>query len=460
MKTLYVRIVLTFMGVAIVSSVAGLFFTNAYYKEKLLSQNEVKTMKTAVAVKDLYEHTPGMSLSGYLTQLASLGYQFHLVDSDHKEQSFGAPFKQGTLEPEQYETVLQGNVYQGMNRDNEGMTLFAFFVNSIRNTVGVPVETPEGRAALFVRPDLQQQMGEMRLIMAVFIGSTFIASLLLIVILSRSIVSPVKKLTRATRQIAKGDYDVRLEGQRKDEIGELARHFTKMTASIKSSEEMRQQFVANVSHEFQTPLTSIRGLARAASDPEAAPTDAAQYLHIIEEESERLSSLSRQLLTLASLDHAAELERVNFRLDEQIRQLMITLEWQWSDKKLQLELDLPETIAIGDPSLLYQVWLNLIANSIKFCDENDILRVSIERNISSSNIVVTISDTGPGIADADLPKLFDRFYKADPSRNRTTAGSGLGLSIVQKIAHLHGGQISVSSVYGQGTTFTVILPAP
>ncbi|GGG91014.1 sensor histidine kinase [Paenibacillus radicis (ex Gao et al. 2016)] len=456
MKTLYVRIVLTFIVVTAVSSVAGLLFTNSYYKNNLLSQNEQRTMKTALAVKELYEHTSGIDLPNYLTKMATLGYQFYLVNDRHEARAFGSPFKQGVLSSAQYDLVMDGEFYQGMNDDNDGLAVFAFFVNSLRNTAGVPIETPEGRAALFVRPDLQQQIGEVRFIMAAFIGGSFVSSLLLIVVLSRYIVNPVKKLTKATGQIANGDYEVQLDSERKDEIGELARRFASMAASIRRSEESRQQFVANVSHEFQTPLTSIQGLATAAADPSVSREESVGYMRIIASETVRLSSLSQQLLTLAFLDQAKQLEYAPFRLDEQLRQIIIMLEWQWSEKQLELELDLPETMISGDAQLLYQVWTNLITNSIKFSKAMGTLSIAIKP--ASEQIDIVIRDTGEGIPEADLPYLFERFYKADQSR--AASGSGLGLSIAHKIVTLHDGNIAVQSQYGQGAVFTVKLPAP
>lgn len=459
MKTLYVRIVVTFIAVAFISGITGLLFSNTYYKEKLISQNETKTEAVATNIRDWYEQNRDVKLEQYLTHLASLGYQFYLVNEQGEEQSFGSPFKQGTLSKEQYQTVLNGETYLGMNQDDdEGLKVFSFFVNSVRNTVGIPLDTPHGRVALFVRADLQQQIGELRIILAVLLSATFLTSLLLIVVLSRFIVSPVKQLTRATRQIESGDYKLQLALVRKDEIGDLARDFARMAISIQRSEARRQQFVSNVSHEFQTPLTSIQGLAQAASDPSVPQEESIKYMHIIANESLRLSSLSKQLLKLASLDQEKQLQQAPFRLDEQIRQIIIMLEWQWTEKELELELELPETIAIGNSQLLYEVWLNLITNAIKFSSPHDTLSVSIEQD-SSGPIKVTVSDTGEGIPEDELPLLFDRFYKVDQTRNRAIEGSGLGLSIAQTIISLHGGQISVSSTYGEGTKFTIVLPS-
>ena len=278
----------------------------------------------------------------------------------------------------------------------------------------------------------------------------------LIVVLTRYIVKPVKQLTAATNKIVGGDYDIEMDVSRQDEIGNLARHFALMAQSLKRLDDMRQEFVANVSHEIQSPLTSIHGFAQSILDKEATPEEQERYIRIISEESSRLSALSKQLLTLAALDkEAGVLKRTSYRLDEQLRNSLIVMEWQWMEKGLSVEPDLPEIVIHADPQLLVQVWLNLITNSIKFSRPGGTISITIavERDIA-----VTIKDSGIGIPDSDLPHIFDRFYKADKARNRTHSGSGLGLAIAKKIVELHGGTIAVRSKSGEGTEFTVHLP--
>lgn len=294
------------------------------------------------------------------------------------------------------------------------------------------------------------------MLLAVLLIVTFLLSLVFIVIFTSYIVRPIKKLTKVTKQIVEGDYNIGLDVSRRDEIGNLARHFAHMASSLKRLEEMRQEFVANVSHEIQSPLTSILGFVQAILDHEATPEEAERYLNIIESESRRLSSLSKQLLTLAALDRETNtLKRSTFRLDEQIREVILVMEWQWTEKKLSVELDLCELMISGDPHLLHQVWLNLISNCIKFSNPDDTIRIGISID---HGIVVTVSDTGIGIPSSELPHIFERFYKADKARTRTRSGSGLGLSIVKKIVDLHQGTIDVRSELGKGTTFIVRLP--
>lgn len=456
MKSLYVRIVFTFVMVAMASGVLGLILTSMYYQNKQQSENKQIMLDITTNIRDQYEQNPEMDLNAYLTHIAALGFQIYRAGSDGEGQAYGSPFKHGKLTEQQIQSVQQGTAYLGMEEQGDRLQLFSYFKNSVLNTAGLPIQTPKGMEALFVRPDLQQQIGEVRIIAAILIGYTFLISLLLIVILSRLIVKPINALTKATKQMVAGVFDAGLQLSRKDEIGELARNFSVMTKAIKQLDQVRQDFVANVSHEFQTPLTSMQGLARAARDKETTEEQRDNYLTIIEKESRRLSGLSKQLLTLAVLDKDhTPLHKTSFRLDEQIREVLIALEWQWTEKGLQLELELPDTVIVADQQLLYEVWLNLITNSIKFSDPGQVIEITITY---SDVIVIEIRDTGIGIAEEELSFIFDRFYKVNKAREHTSTGSGLGLSIVQKLVSLHQGSITIQSQPGAGTTVQVTMP--
>ncbi|QTH45698.1 HAMP domain-containing histidine kinase [Cohnella sp. LGH] len=454
MKTLYLRIVVTFVLISLVSSLFALWIAGFYYQSQLKDENERKVTRIGEEIRALYGQTSGLDFDVYLKHIANMGFQIYAVNERLEGAYYGRPFKHEKLEPEQIRNVLAGGTYDGIRKER-GL-LLGFFENSLRNSVGLPIQVGEQSYALFIRPDLEQQIGEIRLFMAVLMGVAFMSSVALIVIFSRSIVRPVKHLTRATHQIVGGHYDVALNVSRRDEIGNLARDFTAMAQSLKQLDEMRQEFVANVSHEIQSPLTSIQGFAQTILDREATPEEAERYLTIIVKESNRLSSLSKQLLTLAALDKEAGLIRkTSFRLDEQIRQALIVTEWQWSEKRLNVEPELAEIVVSADPQLLYQVWFNLIVNAIKFSRPGGTIRIetAVEREVA-----VTVTDTGIGIGEEELPHIFERFYKADKSRTPARSGSGLGLAIVRRIVELHGGSVSVSSNPGEGSAFTVRLP--
>jgi len=459
MKTLYVRIILIFIIITILSSIAGIFATEYYYRAKLLNDNVKRSIVVAESIKHLYEQNKPPESNQFLNDIASLGYQIYWIFPDGDSTTYGRDFRDLHLSQEQVDIVFNNKLYTGMDSNYEHLKLFSYFMSSVQNTIGIPINTDQGTAALFVRPDLQQQIGEVRMIVAVLLCTTFLFSLIFIVIMSRYIIRPINKLAQATKQIAKGHYNVEhLDISRKDEIGMLAKDFASMTKEIKHADDMKQQFVSDVSHEFQTPLTSIRGLALSATDPTITPNELHSYLNIIADESLRLSSLSKQLLLLASLDQEVELQMSTFRIDEQIRQVLIMLEWQWSDKELQLDLDISEQFIYGNEPLLYEVWQNLIHNAIKFCKAQDRLYISIKQSsITPHFIEIIIEDSGEGIPGDELEYIFERFRKVNKSRN--SSGSGLGLPIAKKIIEMHQGHIDVISEINKGSRFAIALPA-
>ncbi|MDF2813818.1 MAG: two-component sensor histidine kinase [Paenibacillus sp.] len=456
MRSLYVRIVVTFVLISLVSGLMALFLTNLYYVEKLKGYNESHIMDIAEEIRTLYEKTPSLDLGEYLAHIGNMGFQIYSVDDQQNGKFYGVPFKHQHINNEQIERVLLGEIYNGLSEDRNLLMITSLFESSIMNSIGIPVISQGNHYAVFIRPNMEQQIGVVRIVLGLLLGASFLLNILFIFISTRYIVMPVKKLTEATNRIVRGDYNIKMDVARRDELGNLALHFAQMARSLKQLDEMRQEFVANVSHEIQTPLTSIQGFSQAILERSVTPDEELRYLHIIEEESRRLSSLSKQLLTLATLDKEEHiLKPTSYRLDEQIRQVLIVTEWQWSDKQLRVEPDLPEIVITADYGLLHQVWLNLISNSIKFSRKGDTIRIGIQIN---NELEVEITDTGLGISEAELPYIFDRFYKADKARNRKLSGSGLGLSIVTKIVDMHQGSVDVQSQLGVGTTFIVKLP--
>ena len=262
----------------------------------------------------------------------------------------------------------------------------------------------------------------------------------------------------ALERIAKGDFSIRLEDTAEDGIlGNLVISVNKMALELGQMENMRQEFISNVSHEIQSPLTSIRGFARALENEKLSPAERQHYLEIIEMESDRLSRLADDLLKLASLESdQVKFEPKRYRLDQQIRSLILTCEPQWREKALELDVSLEELSINADEDLLSQVWLNLIHNSIKFTPQGGSIRLALGSR--GGRVEFSIADSGVGISAGDQVHIFERFYKADKSRTRSKEGSGLGLSIVKKIVEMHAGTIDLQSEVGVGTTFSISLP--
>ncbi|MBP1913936.1 signal transduction histidine kinase [Lederbergia galactosidilyticus] len=457
MKTLYVRIVLTFALIALISGVIAFLFSNLYYQIKLKDYNEEKILEVAQEISFLYEHSDdNMPVDEYLNRIANMNFQLYLVNQDMEGFRFGDEFRSYALDGAIIQSVLNGETYHGISEFQSSLFVTGFFKDDIKNSIGIPIKVDGKIQALFVRPNVEKQFGEMRIVFSILLGLTFLISLALIAIFAGFLVRPIKKLTKATKRIAGGHYDIQLDRNRRDEIGDLARDFERMAISLKKLDDMRQEFVSNVSHEIQSPLTSIRGFTKAIRTKSVSAEQADQYLEIIEKESGRLSSLSKQLLMLSSLDKEAKvLHKESFRLDEQIREIVLLTEWEWNTKNLKLELDLPEIVVKADRQLLQQVWTNLLINSIKFTAEAGTIFISAAID---DQILVTFRDTGTGIPEEELPYIFDRFYMADKSRNRAQAGSGLGLSVVKKIIDLHEGEIEVTSKLEEGTEFITRLP--
>lgn len=267
-----------------------------------------------------------------------------------------------------------------------------------------------------------------------------------------TIIEPIQK-------IAKGDFSVKIRNEEKydGEIGVLVKSINDMTDELNAMEKMRQEFVSNVSHEIQSPLTSIKGFARALQDDNLSEEKRKHYLTIIETETTRLSKLSQNLLKLTLLESEEYIpERVTYRLDQQLKQVVLNSEPLWAEKEIELDLDLEKVQITADQESVSQVWINLIHNSIKFTPSSG--TISIKLKEYETLVEVRIRDSGIGISEEQKQHIFERFYKADSSRNRAYGGSGLGLAIVKKVLDLHQGEIKVESEEGNGTEFIVCIP--
>ena len=271
-------------------------------------------------------------------------------------------------------------------------------------------------------------------------------------------------IIQAMKMMAEGNFNIDLSfylTQFRDRDNhpyyQIVENINHMATKLGEMEELRQEFISNVSHEIQSPLTSISGFAHALKNDDLSPEERRHYLEIIEMESRRLSKLSENLLKLTSLESEhLSLEQQNYRLDSQLRRIILANEPQWAEKKISMDISLENIRIIADEELMEQVWINLIHNSIKFTREGGTITVKAYK-AEEGSLIVIIKDTGIGMEKDALMHIFERFYKAASSRNRKAGGNGLGLSIVKKIIDLHKGEIRVQSEIGQGTEITVRL---
>lgn len=450
-KSLYVRVVITFIATVMLSLILAFFLATLLYKNQITSLAEKQLIISGKQIIQSYQQSQTDNLEG-LTQGAGLLLNYRVQIYNDKGEAMltrSVTNQKLIMNKDQIQFVLDGGVFRGelngTHRAPEGLLFgFPFKVNNISY-------------ALFIKPDITditKQFGQFLrtvLVIVLVIGSLFIA------IAARYLVKPLHRLTEATRRLAKGDFSVHVQSNRKDEVGMLTESINDMAQELGMLDQMRQDFVANVSHEIQSPLTSIKGFSKALKNKTLDETKRIHYLTIIEEESERLSRLSENLLKLSSLQYEHHpFHPQNYRIDEQLRNVVIACEPLWALKQLHMELELEEVSIQADEDQLNQVWLNLIHNSIKFTPDNGV--ISIHLRAKSGNAIVTITDSGLGIPVEELDHIFKPFYKVDKARSDSSSGSGLGLSIVKRIVDIHQGDIVVISPPIGGTSITLKLP--
>ena len=274
------------------------------------------------------------------------------------------------------------------------------------------------------------------------------------IFLNKKALSPIHKIINAMNQVSNGNFDIDLELKGIHELKDLSTSFNKMTKELSSIETLRRDFINNFSHEFKTPIVSIRGFAKLLKEDELSPEEIKEYLEIIIVESERLANLSTNVLNVTKYENMQiVLEKKSFRLDEQIRRAILLLEPKWSKKKLCINIELDKIIFKGDENLTQQIWLNLIDNAIKFSKDCESIDINLIKQ--ETNIIFSIQDNGIGMNEETMHRIFDKFYQGDKSH--ANIGNGLGLSLVKSITNLCGGEIGVSSKIGEGSTFKVFL---
>ncbi|QUI21232.1 HAMP domain-containing histidine kinase [Vallitalea pronyensis] len=303
--------------------------------------------------------------------------------------------------------------------------------------------------------DANAVMNQFRSFLSIFFGNIMFIGSLFIIIGIAMIVRPLKKIAHGIKDVANGNFNVKLKKRGHDEIAQLTDNFNKMVDELNGNEYLRKDFVSSISHEFKTPITSIKGFAKMLNNPSLSQEEKKDYIDIIISESERLSNLSANLLKLSELDSRAIINKTAFSLDEQLRRVILLFQEKWERKNIQLHIDLDQVTMVGDEDLLYQVWVNIISNAIKFTKNGGTIEISLKHE---DNIKVIITDSGIGIKDADKEQIFERFFKGDKSRSKE--GTGLGLSIVKKILKLHDSHISIESEYGKGSSFCVEFTQP
>lgn len=457
-RSLYVRVTATFLVIVLISIGVAFLFTNQLFKRDARGQLPDQVENDIYQIEQLYAVSEPLSMKQFLEEMSNQqGQSIVAVSSSNQLVAVG----------EQSNNIVQRLTFEHLSRvfDGNRVRIEMFERESggppTPPVIGKLVQLGNEKWALFVQPSKFPQNSNFLWTAVTLLLTLLVVGSILILIAARYLVRPLKMMKNAATRISEGDFTVRLPARRGDELGELAESMNKMALSLSQLEMMRQDFVSNVSHEIQSPLTSIGGFAEALRSREVTEAERDRYISIIKMESTRLSRLSENLLKLASLDSEQHpFHPVAYRLDRQLRDVVLASEPQWLAKRQTVELLMEETVIEADNDQLSQVWFNLLANSVKFTPEDG--KISFSLMEQDGFAVVRISDTGIGIREEDRERIFERFYKADTARDRSHGGSGLGLSIARKIVTIHGGTISLEQYTDQitGACFIIRLPLP
>jgi signal transduction histidine kinase len=349
---------------------------------------------------------------------------------------------------------------------NTGVTTQLY--DEARYMVSVPIlDSRSGKAVgiVMVSSPMEETSTVLTKISDIFLGVALIVVLLSVVVMhffARSQSKPLQTMAKTANAFGHGDLTarVRLEGSYTEEIEELALAFNNMASSLQKSEYQRQEFVANVSHELKTPMTTIGGYIDGILDGTIPPQRSRHYMQIVSDETKRLSRLVRSMLDISRLQDQGgipEEQKTRFDIEECAGQVLINFEPKITAKNLNVEVDIPDFPAytMANQDYITQVIYNLLDNAVKFCPEEGTLGLTIR--LSANKIYVSVSNEGETIPANELPLVFDRFHKLDKSRSQNRDGWGLGLYIVKTIVCSHGEDISVSSKDGK-TEFTFTLP--
>ena len=289
------------------------------------------------------------------------------------------------------------------------------------------------------------------------VGVCLLVGILVTGQLSKYFFNPIKKLRGAMDKVAEGDFSVRLEEKSSSkEILEIYTGFNLMAHELSSTEILQTDFVSNVSHEFKTPINAIEGYSTLLQDGENLSEDQKEYVDKILLNTQRLSSLVGSILLLSKLENQQiPTNQIEYRLDEQIRQSVVALESAWSQKDIELDVDLDRVSYLGNEQMMRHVWDNLISNAVKFSPQGGKVKLCLSQK--ARKLTFTVENQGPGLSEEAQKHIFVKFYQGDSSHKQE--GNGLGLALVKRILTIEKGQITAENIPDGGCRFTVTLRA-
>lgn len=451
-KFIFATLIILFFSIILAFILANIVYMSAI-KQKIDQENVILAEEIASTLENM--HSSPSAFTPYLQSIGELGYQFYVLNMDGEVAFYGHPFNKTDIPPEAIKVLVNKEIYHGMNNYAQQFLMMGHFSNDVRNTVGVPFTINDQSYGLFLRQNNKLLFSDIHIILVCFVITVAVVAISGVIWFVKYLIQPITKLTEATKEVSRENFNYPLQIKRNDEIGLLIKGFNKMQNQLQQNDEVRKTFINNVSHDFQSPLMNIQGYAELIRANELTESERNDYLEIIDHESKRLSNLTKQLLLLTSLDqknYPMKYTKVN--IADQIKQTIRRYQWLLEEKEIDILHKLSSITIMADAELLINVWDNLLTNAIKY----NVQRGTITINVSSKDsfLYITVEDTGIGMKKEEVSQIFERFYRVDSARKK--GGTGLGLSIAKQIIDLHHGTINVKSQIGQGTTFMISLP--
>lgn len=445
MKSLYGKLIIGFF-VSIVFSfyVAGYFSINSHSDK--LGQMTIKELNNSLAyIIELADIVSDDELPVVLQAYSEASSVSFTIETEMINETYGKMDEELNLSKKDRAILYQNPKTQILKESSTIKQLTKSYVIDGQQVIISIQKDANDRETIFLDSA----------VVAVF--CMIIAGSIMFIVLADIIVKPIARLNKATHELSKGNYRVRVNYSGNDEIATLNRSFNQMAQQLAKSEEIRQQFISDVSHEFQTPLTAIQGFATILKNEKLKDEQRKKYADIIIFHAKRLSTLAKNMLQLTILENDdVKLEKEEFSLIEQLIRVIETQDDLAIRKDIEIEFNRPKNDILiqGDEARLEQVWINLINNAIKYTNEHGVVTIDVKKNVK--DVEVSIADTGVGMSKEAISHIFERFYRQDKSRK--VEGNGLGLSIVKRIIDLHQGTIEVVSQEDAGSVFTVKLP--
>jgi len=459
-KTLYLKFVLAYIIFGIFSFIIVSTFVPSMTRELLVREKAENLYSEATLIANTYAgglYTSETNLETVKVQLDSLsvymGSIIRIINpSGRMVLDTGTPLNvEEVVIIEGFDPTITGGSYYTIgdffgNFQNDVLTVLAPITSNYKVKGYVVIHCSTA--------DIEQTCISVLNISYITMAILFLLSLIILIFFTELVYIPLRKITKATEQYASGNMHYEFQVDSDDEIGYLAASLNYMASEIARSEDDQKKFVANVSHDFRSPLTSIRGFLEAMIDGTIPGELHEKYLKIVLNETERLTKLTNSLLTLNNLNtRGMLLDLTDFDINKVLRDTAATFEGTCRKKNIAIEMVLTDNTMYvhADISKIQQVLYNLIDNAIKFSNRDSVIRV--ETSVRKNKLFVSVKDTGIGIPKDDLKLIWDRFYKSDLSRGKDKKGTGLGLSIVKEIITAHNEHINVISTLGVGTEF-------